>query len=211
MKKYLLAIIILSLFFADEAAAGLSFNKKITLITQDQEDILQQQKFYSEGDMIRIEEESSGIEGNPGIRIYDFKNKKLYTIMKDVQLYIVQDTGIEKEDLMFEIPPEKKYAGRKDLKVKRTRQGEETIAGHPSVRYEIKVIREGDKKKKEEEQVLESYILWVAKDLEEMPVRYEFELPHNSKRVISYTEIKSEEIDPSLFAIPEGYMPVSPF
>lgn len=211
-RKILIPIIlILFIFFAGWADAGLSFLKTTTLITKDREDTLLQQTFYSEGEMVRVEEKSSGIEGNPGIRIYDFHKKKLYTIMIDIRLYMEQDIGLEKEYLMFEIPPEKKYTDNKELKIVRTKLGEETIQGHPTIKYEVKVIRKVEKGKEKEEQILEKYILWVANDLEKIPVKYEFELPNNSKRIISYTDIKTDAIDPSLFSIPEGYIPISPF
>ena len=209
MRKYLLLILVLSVFSAGQAYAGISFVKKITLVTEDKEDLLLQQKFYSEGDMLRIEEEAKGIEGNPGTRLYDLKNKKLYTIMLDVKLYMEQDIELEKDNVMFEIPPEKKYARHKDIKVLRTKQGEEEIQGHPAVRYEVKVAR--TKEKGKEEQVLDKYILWTATDLGEMPIKYEFDLQNNSKKVIEYTDIKTDAIDPSLFVLPEGYMPINPF
>lgn len=211
MKKYILLILILSIFFADQTYAGLSFLKTTRLLTTEREDILQQQKFYIEEDMVRIEEESVGIEGNPGVRIYDLKKKRLYTIMLNVKLYMDQDTGIEKEYLMFELPPEKKYGNYKDLKVERTLEGKDTIEGHPVTKYAVKVIRKIEKGKEKEEQIIEQYNLWLAEDLQEMPIKYEFELPDKGKRIIDYTNIKTEAIDPSLFSIPEGYMPVSPF
>lgn len=209
MKKGIFVIGLLSIFWAEWAEAGLSFLKTITLMTQDKEDILLQQKFYADGDMVRVEEESSGIEGNPGIRIYDFQKKKLYTIMLDIKLYMEQDIGIEKDHLMFEIPPEKRYTGQKDVKVVKTKQGEETLQDRPVSRYEVKVVRQGEKGK--EDEVLEKYLLWVAEDQNEMPVRYEFDLPNQSKRIIHFTDIKTGEVDPSLFSIPEGYRSVSPF
>ncbi len=209
MKKGIFVIGILSIFLATRAEAGLSFIKTITLLTKDREDILLQQKFYAEGDMVRVEEESSGIEGNPGVRIYDFQKKKLYTIMLDIKLYMEQDIGIEKDHLMFEIPPEKRYSGQEGVKVVKTKEGEETLQDRPVSRYEVKVIRKGEKGK--EEQVLERYLLWVAEDQDEMPVRYEFDLPNQSKRIIHFTDIKTGAMGPSLFSIPEGYRSVSPF
>lgn len=211
MRKYLLILLTLSIFFSDKAYAGLSFLKTTTIIAGDREDILLRQKFYSEGDMLRIEEDSSGIEGNPGIRIYDFKNKKLYTIMLDLKLYMVQDIEIEKDYLMFEIPPEKKYANFRDLKIEKAELGKDPIEGHPATRHEVKVIRSVEKGKEKEEQVVEQYGLWIAEDLNGIPIKYEFPLPHNGKKIINYTGIKTEAIDPSLFSIPEGYIPVSPF
>ncbi len=211
MRQCILAIVMVTIFFAEGAYAGISFLKKTVVITDDKEDVLLQQKFYSEGEMIRIEEESAGIEGNPGVRIYDFEKKKLYTIMLDVKLYIEQDIKLEKEAVMFEIPPEKRYANYKDIKVVRTKQGEDTIEGHSAVRYEVKVIRKGEKGKEKEDQVVEKYRLWLAEDLKEMPVKYEFEFPNNSKKIINYLDIKNEAIDPSLFSVPQGYVPISPF
>lgn len=211
MKKYILVIVLLSVIFVGQSAAGLSFLKTTVILTDEKEDILLKQKFYSEGEQVRIDEESSGIEGNPGIRIYDLKKKKLYTIMLDVKLYMEQDIEVEKESLMFEVPPEQKYSNYSDLKVLKTKQGEETIGGHPAIRYEIKVIRKIEKGKEKEEEVLERYTLWTAKDLKEMPIKYEFEFPNNKKKIINYTEISAEAVDPSLFALPEGYTPINPF
>src|SRR3989338_11084283 len=206
MKKSILVIILLSAIFVEQAGAGLSFLKTTVILTDGKEDVLLKQRFYSEGEQVRIDEESSGIEGNPGTRIYDLKKKKLYTIMLDVKLYMEQDIEVEKESLMFELPPEKRYANDSSLKVIKTKQGEETIGGHPAIRYEIKVVRKAEKGKEKEEQVLERYILWAAKDLNEIPVKYEFEFPNNRKKIINYTEINTEAVDPSLFALPEGYM-----
>ncbi|MDZ4384570.1 MAG: hypothetical protein U0940_03700, partial [Nitrospirota bacterium] len=67
------------------------------------------------------------------------------------------------------------------------------------------------KGKAKEEQVLERYTLWTARDLKEMPVKYEFEFPNDRKKIINYTEINTEAVDPSLFALPEGYTPINPF
>ena len=217
MRKTILMIMLLSIFFADSAYAGVSFLKKIKVVTKDKEDVLVQQRFFSEGDSVRIEEESAGIEGNPGIRLYDFKKKKLYTIMLNVKLYMEQDIGIEKEVIMFEPDPEKRYADDKDVKVVKTKKGEETIQGYHTTIYEVKVIRKGgkdkdkDKGKEKEEQVLEQYSVWRAEGLQDMPVKYEIELHDNNKRIIEYLDIKTDAIEPSLFSIPEGYMAISPY
>ena len=204
---------LLSIFLADSACAGVSFLKKIKVVTKDKEDVLVQQRFFSEGDSVRIEEESSGIEGNPGIRLYDFKKKKLYTIMLNVKLYMEQDIGVEKEEIMFEPDPEKRYADHKDVKVVKTQKGEETIQGHHTTVYEVKVIRKGGKEKgkEKEEQVMEQYSVWRAEGLQDMPVKYEIELRDNNKRIIEYLDIKTDAIEPSLFSIPEGYMAISPY
>ena len=209
MKRLIFITGILSVFLACRAEAGVSFVKSMTIVADSKEDVLVQQKYYWEGDMVRVEEESKDIEGNPGIKIYDFQKKKLYTILLNVKLYLEQDINFDKEDILFETPPEKKYSNRKDVKVEKIKLGEETIEGHTISRYEIKVIQKGDKKK--EEQVIERYLLWEAEDLEKMPVKYEFELPNKSKRIIKYIEIISDGIDSSMFSIPDGYQPVSPF
>ena len=211
MKKCMLVIVLLSVIFVGQARAGLSFLKTTVILTEEKEDVLLKQRFYSEGEQVRIDEESSGIEGNPGTRIYDLKKKKLYTIMLDVKLYMEQDIEVEKEYLLFELPAEKKYSNDSNVKVIKTKQGEETIGGHPVVRYEIKVVRKIEKGKEKEEQVLERYTLWTARDLKEMPVKYEFEFPNDRKKIINYTEINTEAVDPSLFALPEGYTPINPF
>ncbi len=211
MYKTALLIIITTFFLADTAFAGLSFVKKTRLITKDSDKVILLQKFFSEGDMLRIEEESSDIEGNPGINIYDFKKKKLYTIMLKVKLYLEQDLMAEKDVVLFEPPPEKKYVIGKELRVEKKKKGEDTIEGHHTTVYEVKVISKADKAKNKEEQVVEKYLLWEADDLDGIPVKYEFDLSGDRKKIIEYVEIKTDTIEPSLFAIPEGYKAISPF
>ena len=111
MKKCMLVIVLLSVIFVGQARAGLSFLKTTVILTEEKEDVLLKQRFYSEGEQVRIDEESSGIEGNPGTRIYDLKKKKLYTIMLDVKLYMEQDIEVEKEYLLYELPEEKRDTG----------------------------------------------------------------------------------------------------
>ncbi|MEK6583244.1 MAG: hypothetical protein AABY66_00170 [Nitrospirota bacterium] len=211
MYKTALLIIITTLFLLDTAFAGLSFVKKTRLITKDSDNVVLQQKYFSEGDMLRVEEESSGIEGNPGIKIYDFKKKKLYTIMLNVKLYLEQDFMAEKDVVMFEPSPEKKYIIGKGLKVEKTKKGENTIEGRITTVSEVKVVRKAEKGKEKEEQVLEKYLLWEAGELDGIPVKYEFELSGESKKIIEYVDIKTDPIDPALFSIPDGYMAISPF
>ncbi len=211
VRKTALLTVILAIFLADSAFAGLSFVKKTILATKDSDSVLLSQKFFSEGDMLRIEEESSGIEGNPGIRIYDFKKKKLYTIMLNVKLYLEQDITAEKDFIMFEPPPDKKYPFGKELKVEKTKRGKDNIEGHETTVYEVKVIRKAEKGRDKEDQVIEKYLLWEADDIDNIPVKYEIDLPTDSKKIIEYSEIKTGVIEPSLFAIPEGYKAISPF
>ena len=211
MNKTALLIFMLAIFMADTAFAGLSFVKKTRLVTKDGDIVVLQQKFFSEGEMLRVEEESSGIEGNPGIKIYDFKKKKLYTIMLNVKLYLEQDLTAEKDVILFEPPPEKKYLFGKELKVEKTKKGKDTIEGYDTTIYEIKVIKKAEKGKDKEDRVLEKYLLWEVDAIDSIPVKYEFELSADSKKIIEYLEIKTDVIDPSLFAIPEGYKAISPF
>jgi len=196
---------------ADSAFAGLSFVKKTRIVTKDEDNVVLEQKFFSDGDVLRVEEESSGIEGNPGIKIYDFKKKKLFTIMLNVKLYLEQDLAAEKDAIMFEQPPDKKYFLRKELKVEKTRKGKDTIEGYDTTIYEIKVIKKAEKGRDKEDRIIEKYLLWEADALDGMPVRYEFDFSDESKKIIEYENIKKDVIDPSLFVIPEGYMAISPF
>lgn len=210
MKRvFIWSILILSIFLVNQADAGVSFLKTVTFVYPNNEKrVFQQQRFYSEGDTVRVEEEASDIEGNPNVRIYDFQKKKMYTIMKNVKLYMEQDLEFDKESLMFEVSPENKYKDRKDIKVEKVKHGDEIIEGHHTVKYEIKAALTDQKGA--EKRVLEQYSIWVADDINEMPVRYEFE-QKNGKRVITYSDIKNEPIDPSLFSLPEEYKSITPF
>lgn len=209
--KTLLLIIITTFLLADTAFAGLSFVKKTRIVTKDADNVVLQQQYFSEGDMIRIEEESSGIEGNPGIKIYDLKKKKLYTIMLNVKLYLEQELAAEKDVILFEPPPEKRYVFGKEFRLEKKKTGKDTIEGYETTIYEVKVIKKAEKGKDKEDLVLERYLLWEADALDDIPVRYEFELSADSKKIIEYVEIKTDAIDPSLFAIPEDYKAISPF
>lgn len=211
MRKTLFLTIVIAILVADTAFAGISFVRKTRLVTRDADNVMFRQKFFSEGDMLRIEEESSGIEGNPGIKIYDFKKKKLYTIMLNVKLYLEQDITAEKEVIMFEPPPEKKYSFGKELKVEKTKKGKETVEGYETTVYEVKVIKKAEKGKDKEDQVLEKYLVWEAEAIGGIPVKYEFDLSADSRKIIEYVEIKTDAVDPALFAIPEGYKAISPF
>ena len=212
MKKIaLLLTIIIAIFLVDTAFAGLSFVKKTRLVTKDGDNVVLQQQYFSEGDMIRIEEESSGIEGNPGIKIYDLKKKKLYTIMLNVKLYLEQELASEKDVILFEPPPEKRYVLGKDLRVEKKKTGKDTIEGYETTIYEVKVIKKAEKGKDKEDRVLEKYLIWEAGELDGIPVKYEFELSGESKKIIEYVDIKTDVIDPSMFVIPEDYKAISPF
>ena len=209
MKRIILFLAVFFIFSANQAYAGVSFLKSVTFTNdKNEKSVLQQQRFYADGDMVRVEEEASDIEGNPKVRIYDFQKKKMYTIMMNVKLYLEQDIGFEKDFILFEVPPEKKYGERKDIKIEKTKNRDETFEGHHLIRYEIKATLKDEKGK--DQRVLEQYNLWVAEDLGEMPVRYEYE-QNNRKRVISYSDLKTEPVDPSLFSLPEGYKSITPF
>ncbi|MBI5191983.1 MAG: hypothetical protein HZA08_00910 [Nitrospirae bacterium] len=210
MKKIIiLSALFLTILFVAQAFAGMSFLKSVIFINdKNEQQIFQQQRVYSDVDMVRVEEEASDIEGNPKVRIYDFQKKKMYTIMMNVKLYLEQEIGFEKDFVLYEVTPEKKYGERKDIKIDKTKQGEEVLEGHKLIKYEIKVTLKDEKGK--DKRVLDQYNLWVADDLNQMPVRYEYS-QNNGKRVISYTDIKTEPVDASLFSIPEGYKAISPF
>lgn len=212
MGRFFISIFLVFFFFPGQVYAGLSFVKTITLQDKGKEEVLLKQKFYTEGDRVRIEEDASDIEGNPGVSIYDFEKKKLYTIMLDVSLYMEQDIDVKKEYIMFEIPPEDRYGHFKNFKILREEQERDSVEGHPAVKYEVKVVRTVKKEKdREEEEVVERYFVWKAPDLGNIPVRYELTYPDGRKKIITYTEIKTGTLDPSLFEIPEGYTPISPF
>lgn len=210
MKKNILVVAILSmLFLVNQAYAGMSFLKTVTFTNaKNEKSVLQQQRIYADGDMVRVEEEASDIEGNPKVRIYDFQKKKMYTVMMNVKLYLEQDIGFEKDLILFEVTPEKRYGERKNIKIEKTKNGDETFEGHHLIKYEIKVTLKDEKGK--DQRVLEQYSLWVAEDLNEMPVRYEFE-QSNGERVIVYSDIKTEPVEPALLLLPEGYKSITPF
>ena len=55
MKKCILVIVLLSVIFVGQAGAGLSFLKTTVVLTEEKEDVLLKQRFYSEGEQLRID------------------------------------------------------------------------------------------------------------------------------------------------------------
>ncbi len=208
-----LAIIFILVLLPAQAFGGLSFTKSIVLQEKDKTTTLLTQKIYTQGDKVRIEEDASEIEGNPGVTIYDFKKKKFYTIMLEVKFYIERDINkrVKKDYILFEVPPEEKYKKHKSIIIRRKKLGESQIEGYKTIKYEVKVLRKIKMGNKESEHILEHYFIWRAADLGQIPVRYEFIYPNGAKKIISYTNIKEGPLDKSLFQIPEGYTPISPF
>jgi hypothetical protein len=197
-----------------EVLAGMSFVKKTTIVGGDGTSTDYSQKFFVEGESVRTEEDAKMVEGNPGIHLYDFEKKKSFTVMKDIKLYIEESLTSPKDVLIKDQDPQvlKKYEGVKNVRVEKVRHEDTRIEGHPAAHYEIKIIQKVAKGEKEEEdRILEHYSQWVALDLGEMPLRYEFEYPNNAKKIIEYLDITSGDLDPGLFKIPEGYLQIQPF
>lgn len=98
---------------------------------------------------------------------------------------------------------EKEGVKGKEPKIEKVKAGEETVAGHPSVKYKVTVIDP------EDNQAHSGYI-WEAKDLDGFVVRTEFE----DKDVKSVTEFKNivlKSPSPSLFQLPKDYTKAANF
>jgi hypothetical protein len=199
-------------FFEAPVSAGMTFTKKTTLVSADGvESTLLVQKVYVDGDRVRTEEDASEIEGNPGVRIYDFEKKKAYTVMRNINLYMEDTLSVSKEVILQDRDPQKdkRYTEDKTIRIEKVRLADTVIQGHPAAHYEIKIIQKPEKSK--EERVIEDYALWLALDLEEMPLRYEFHYPNKSGKIIEFLDILAEDLKPDLFMLPEGALRVQPF
>ena len=197
----------------DGVEAGMSFNKKMTLLNPEGAESTVTQKVYVEGAAVRTEEDAREIEGNPGVHIYDFEKKKVYTILKDINLYMEDNLSTTQEALLRERDPQtlKRYSESEEFRIEKVRLPDAEIQGHPAAHYEIRIFQR-PAKKGEEEKVVEHYFQWVREDLEGgMPVRYEFESPSKAKKIVEYLDIVVETLDPGLFQVPEGYLKVQPF
>ena len=97
-----------------------------------------------------------------------------------------------------------------DVVFEKKKIGNETIDGHPCVKYDTIYYR---KSKPEEKH---KAIIWEAQDLKEFPIQIEITVPASPKHpgsggkmVIKYKDIKLGAATASMFEVPSGYKKVN--
>jgi IMP dehydrogenase/GMP reductase len=210
-----LFVLLLVLSASHPAEAGMSYIKATTFVNPSGTEVKLSMKVYIDGEKVRVEEDAKQIEGNPGVHIYDFEKKRVYTILDDIKLYMEDTLSVPKEAvLQEEQDPQtlKKYTEAKDIRVEKNRKEDVPIQGHPTTHHEIKIVQKKTQSDGTvEEKVLENYATWVREDLGNMTVRYEFEFSNKSRKVVEYLDIETQDFDPGLFKVPEGYVRVQPY
>jgi hypothetical protein len=85
----------------------------------------------------------------------------------------------------------------KDIKVESERVGEETVNGHPCVKWKVTMTPSDGKPF--------VYYSWGAQDLKNFAIKKEFETVPGESMVIEYSNVVLGDPDASVFDIPAGY------
>lgn len=86
--------------------------------------------------------------------------------------------------------------GGSDLKIEKTKVGDETIDGHPCVKNKV-VMTEGNGQKREA-------LMWNAVDMREFPLQMEMQEEGNTVK-LKFSNIKLDKPDRKLFEAPTGF------
>lgn len=87
----------------------------------------------------------------------------------------------------------------KDIKVESEKLGEETVDGHPCIKWKITMTMPDGKPF--------VYYSWGAQDLKNFAIKKEFETTPTESMVIEYSNVVLGDPDSSVFEIPAGYTP----
>lgn len=142
-------------------------------------------KFYKDGDKMRTETKSSGFTM---INIVRQDKKLTWMVFPEKKAYVEQPLSDEKAK-EADITP-----SGQTVKV-----GEETMDGHPCVKYETTSAQQPDAKT----------IQWQAKDLHNFPIRIEHQVKGATKSVTQFKDISFGKPAADLFEIPAGYKKAS--
>jgi hypothetical protein len=85
----------------------------------------------------------------------------------------------------------------KDVKVTSEKQGEETVDGHPCIKWKVTMTMPDGKST--------VYYSWGAQDLNNFAIKKEIEMTPGESVVIEYSNIVLGKPDASVFEIPAGY------
>lgn len=147
------------------------------------------QKFRSDMDLSKMAKGQQGMppELSRMVVISRGDKKVAYTLYPNKNRYITH--------------PETEYEGDKP-KIEKTKVGSETIDGHPTDKFKIRIINKNDK-------VYEGF-MWNARDLDGMTIKTETE-NNDFKMTTELKHIVLKRPEASLFEIPSGYTEAKDF
>lgn len=179
-------------FFGTAALAGPPDNFTATMVSQGME-----MPMAKMGNKSRVE--NPGMKGIVTIALADAKK----TIMMNTNTKVYSEQIAQERD---QVP----NMYDPDVVFEKKKMGNETIDGHPCVKYDTVFYR---KSKPEEKH---KAIIWEAQDLKDFPIQIEVVVPASSKypgsggkMVMKYKDIKLGAATASMFEIPSGYKKVN--
>jgi outer membrane lipoprotein-sorting protein len=104
--------------------------------------------------------------------------------------------GLKSYAVMPNPKPEAAAAASKDAELNKTALGKETVDGHPTTKYKVKLK---DDQGKEQEATI-----WAASDLKDFPIKMEM-TNGGIPTTITFQEVKFDKPDESIFNPPTGF------
>lgn len=193
VKNLLVFIFIISIVLGGLAAfAAPPDNFTATMVSQGME-----MPMAKMGPKSRIE--NPGMKGIVTIALADAK--KTIMINTTTKVYSEQITQ-ERDQMPSMYDP--------DVVFEKKKVGNETIDGHPCVKYDSVYYRKSKPDEKHKA------IIWEAQDLKEFPIQMEITVPANpkypgsgGKMVMKYKDVKLGVATASMFEVPSGYKKVN--
>ncbi|HNQ46194.1 MAG TPA: DUF4412 domain-containing protein [Syntrophorhabdus sp.] len=143
--------------------------------------------------------ENPAIKGVVTIVIADAKK----TIMMNTNAKIYSEQVTQEQDQMTNMYDP-------DVVFEKKKVGNETIDGHPCVKYDTVYYRKSKPNEKHKA------IIWEAQDLKEFPIQMEVTVPANpkypgsgGKMIMKYKDVKLGAATASMFEVPPGYKKVN--
>lgn len=143
--------------------------------------------------------ENPAIKGVVTIVIADAKK----TIMMNTNAKVYSEQVTQEQDQMTNMYDP-------DVVFEKKKVGNETIDGHPCVKYNTVYYRKSKPNEKHKA------IIWEAQDLKEFPIQMEVTVPANpkypgsgGKMIVKYKDVKLGAATASMFEVPPGYKKVN--
>lgn len=184
MRSFLtvLAVFFTTVFLAPTAFAGDLASYSADVETTSAKATTHAKVYGSHGKQ-RVE---SSAQGKSGVMIIRPDKKVMWMLMPEQNLYMEMPIQRRKD-----MPMQTQEPG---VKFEKEFLGNDTVEGHPTKKYHLKVLRAG--------KMENSGFMWEATDLHNFPIKHQSE----DKTVTSVMKnIKTGPVSASLFEIPAGY------
>jgi hypothetical protein len=193
VKYFVLAIFMVSIALSSMAAfAAPPENFTATMVTQGME-----MPMARMGSKSRVE--NAGMKNVITVSLGDTKK----TIMMNTSTKTYSEQINQEKDQMPTM-----YDN--DVVFEKKKVGNETIDGHPCIKYDSIYYRKSKPDEKHKATI------WEAKDLKDFPIQMEVSVPANpnypgsgGKMVVKYKDVKLGAATASMFEVPSGYKKVS--